>query len=130
MTCRYRRILRTRNFLYFYLVLVLKWWFICNRFKKGNLRLLQTEDGGWKLEELEEKRRSLDGGGGNSSSGASPRTTNASFEEEGGEGEVEVRERAASSGAAEAPAKTRKDRRKKSSQGSEEVKGESQLLRR
>ena len=30
------------------------------RFKKGNLRLLQGEDGGWKLEELEEKRRSLE----------------------------------------------------------------------
>ena len=30
------------------------------RFKKGNLRLFQSEDGGWKLEELEEKRRSLE----------------------------------------------------------------------
>ena len=30
------------------------------RFKKGNLRLMQTDDGGWKLEELEEKRRSLE----------------------------------------------------------------------
>jgi len=30
------------------------------RYKKGNLRLLQGEDGGWKLEELEEKRRSLE----------------------------------------------------------------------
>ena len=27
------------------------------RFKKGNLRLMQSEDGGWKLEELEEERR-------------------------------------------------------------------------
>merc|ERR1712129_188626 len=32
------------------------------RFKKGNLRLLQSEDGGWKLEELEEKRKSLEAG--------------------------------------------------------------------
>ena len=30
------------------------------RFKKGNLRLFQSEDGGWKLEELEERRRSLE----------------------------------------------------------------------
>ena len=30
------------------------------RFKKGNLRLFQSEDGGWKLEELEERRKSLE----------------------------------------------------------------------
>ena len=32
------------------------------RFKKGNLRLLKADDGGWKLEELEERRRSLEAG--------------------------------------------------------------------
>ena len=32
------------------------------RFKKGNLRLLQSDDGGWKLEELEERRRSFETG--------------------------------------------------------------------
>ena len=35
------------------------------RFKKGNLRLLQSEDGGWKLEELEERRRSFETAGEN-----------------------------------------------------------------
>ena len=30
------------------------------RFKKGNLRLCQSEDGSWKLEELEERRKSLE----------------------------------------------------------------------
>jgi len=108
------------------------------RFKKGNLRLLQTEDGGWKLEELEEKRRSLDGGNNSSnSSSASPRinnNNNASFDGEEIEEEEEAvlvgRERAASSGAAETPVKSRKDRRKKSSQGSDEGRSESQLLRR
>ena len=30
------------------------------RFKKGNLRLIQTDDGGWRLEEIEDRRRSIE----------------------------------------------------------------------
>ncbi len=102
--------------------------YICPRFKKGNLRLLQTEEGDWKLEELqEEKRRSLDGGNNSTTSNNNNNynnNNNASFEDEEAEGEEEVVVR-------ETPVKSRKERRKKSSQGSEEGgRSESQLLRR
>ncbi len=100
--------------------------YICPRFKKGNLRLLQTEEGDWKLEELqEEKRRSLDGGNNSSNNNNNNNNNNnASFEDEEAEGEEEVVVR-------ETPVKSRKERRKKSSQGSEEGgRSESQLLRR
>eukprot|EP00092_Neocalanus_flemingeri_P025315 GFUD01027450.1.p1 GENE.GFUD01027450.1~~GFUD01027450.1.p1 ORF type:complete len:1384 (+),score=386.42 GFUD01027450.1:293-4153(+) len=94
------------------------------RFKKGNLRLLQSEDGGWKLEEkeLEEKRRSLDAGF----------MKNDSFEKnetvEVPESSPSRKTSTVSQGESKPPqAEVRKDRKKKSSR---EEKSENQLLRR
>jgi len=92
------------------------------RFKKGNLRLLQSEDGGWKLEELEEKRRSLEAGF----------AKNESFEKhesiEIPESSPSRKTSTVSQGESKPPqAEFRKDRKKKSSR---EEKSENQLLRR
>ena len=92
------------------------------RFKKGNLRLLQTDDGGWKLEELESKRRSLESAGGSSPKGSgSPK--DSSFEEGSAEEKT-------ASAVLKPPAQP--DRRRKKSAGKAEEGGhkESQLLRR
>lgn len=92
------------------------------RFKKGNLRLLQSEDGGWKLEELEEKRRSLEAGF----------SKNESFEKhesiEVPDSSPSRKTSTVSQGESKPPqAEFRKDRKKKSSR---EEKSENQLLRR
>ena len=84
------------------------------RFKKGNLRLLQSEDGGWKLEELEERRKSLEAA--------------AAKQEalENNNEKLEIPEVSVSKPPAP-QIDARKDRRKKSSR---EEKSESALLRR
>ena len=71
------------------------------RFKKGNLRLFQSEDGGWKLEELEERRKSLE-----------PLTNKAEVETETTRQELKTE----STDALKPPqSDNRKDRKKKSS---------------
>merc|ERR1712106_4570 len=86
------------------------------RFKKGNLRLLQSEDGGWKLEELEEKRKSLEAGFAKNDSIEIP------------ESSPSRKTLTVSQGESKPPqAEFRKDRKKKSSR---EEKSENQLLRR
>ena len=81
------------------------------RFKKGNLRLMQSEDGGWKLEELEEKRRSLE-----SQRVSAEAVRNESFEKKGG-GEEGVSPR---SGEKPPPAEAKRSKKK----SSREEKGE------
>jgi len=92
------------------------------RFKKGNLRLLQSEDGGWKLEELEEKRRSLETAG----------NKNDSFEKPDGVEIPEISPSRKTSTVSQSESKPpqgehRKDRKKKNSR---DEKSENQLLRR
>mgnify|MGYP001451476625 CR=1 FL=1 len=85
------------------------------RFKKGNLRLLKADDGGWKLEEMEqERRRSMEAG--------------VSKHDTSGDNNNQTKQEPLE--AAKPPqgdASSRKERRKKSSR---EEKSESSLLRR